>query len=92
MDDKFFEYLITFAAGFIALSIKYLQGKLQSVKAIFAEILIIVTVVFFILPAVIEYFELSPKIGYLMSWVLSYFNDPLLKKLGVKMEKKIEDL
>jgi len=79
---------ITFIAGSIALGTKYLQDKIKSRKLLLAELLLVVAFTFFVIPAVIEYFALSEKIGYLIAWVISYFNDKILSVVGFKIDKE----
>ena len=55
------------------------------------EMLIGASFAFFIVPAIVEYFELSLCMGTGITWLLTVFSEVVLKKFEVKLKNKIDD-
>jgi hypothetical protein len=85
-----YEYATMFIAGALGFTIKYLQGKMKNIKVIILNIVIVVSIVFVIVPAISEHFNLSLTINSVVVWVLSVFNDKLMRFVEKKIDNKIK--
>lgn len=91
----FWEYIAVFVASLVSIIYEMLRKAQDTInrKTMLVKLLGAVLVSFFIVPALIEYFELSIKIGLFITVIIAYGLDELLNatvKRGVKVINKEE--
>ena len=89
--DELIKIGVYFAAAITATVIKFLREEKKSFSFFMAEMLIGASFAFFIIPAAVEHFKLSFYVGTAITWLVTMFSQPVLKKLESKLTKKIED-
>ena len=87
------DYIFLFIASCISILYEMLQKAQDKLnrKALLVKLLGAVLVSFFLIPAIMEYFKLSLRIGLFFTVILAYGLDELLKatvKRGVKTIEK----
>lgn len=78
-------------AGSIGFIIRYLGNKMTNTKIILLNISIIVGIVFFIVPFLAEYFDLTYRTAAFLAWLFSTFNDKLMATLEIKVRDKFKE-
>ena len=87
------DYIFLFIASCVSIVYEMLQKAQDKLnrQTLFAKLLGAVLVSFFLIPAIMEYFKLSLRIGLFFTVILSYGLDELLKatvKRGIKTIEK----
>ena len=92
MNFNFFEYAAMFFSGIIAFAISYFKGKMKDLRIIIVNLLIVVSIVFFIVPFIAEYFHLSLKASCFITWVFTLFNEKLMVFLSEYIDKNTDKI
>ncbi len=81
-----------FIAATTASIIRYIRQEKKSFPVYMVEMLLGASFAFFVVPAIVEYWELSLYMGTGITWILTMFSETILKKVENKLVKKIDDV
>ena len=90
--EEFLKLVVYFIAAITASIIRFIRADKKSFPIFMLEMLLGASFAFFIVPAVVEHFELSLYMGTGITWLMTMFSETILKKLEKKLVKKIDDV
>jgi hypothetical protein len=85
MNKELQQYIMLFLAGTIPSVIRFLNLDKRNMRYFLIEILMGISVAFFIAPAMIEYYKLNIKTGCGITWVLAMFSEQMLRFFKKKL-------
>ena len=88
---EFKQYIIMAVGGIVTTAFKLLRGQDYTTKNIAMKILIGLIISVMIIPAVMEYFNLSVKIGLALTCFSTMCSEALIDIVEKKLPKKLED-
>ena len=90
--EEFLKLVAYFIAAITASIIRFIRTERKNFPIFMGEMLLGASFAFFIVPAVVEYFELSLYMGTGTTWLMTMFSETILKKLEEKLVKKIDNV
>ena len=90
--EEFLKLVVYFTAAITASIIRFIRTDKKNFPIFMVEMLLGASFAFFIVPAVVEYFELSLYMGTGITWLMTMFSETILKKLEEKLVKKIDNV
>ena len=90
--EELYKLIIYFVAAATATIIRFIRTERKNFPIFMGEMLLGASFAFFIVPAVVEHFELSLYMGTGITWLMTMFSETILKKLEEKLVKKIDDV
>ena len=90
--EEFLKLVVYFIAAITASIIRFIRTERKNFPIFMGEMLLGASFAFFIVPAVVEYFELSLYMGTGITWLMTMFSETILKKLEEKLVKKIDNV
>lgn len=90
--EELYKLIIYFTAAATATIIRFIRTERKNFPIFMGEMLLGASLAFFIVPAVVEYFELSLYMGTGITWLMTMFSETILKKLEEKLVKKIDNV
>ena len=90
--EELYKLLFYFLAATTASIIRYIRQEKKSFPIFMVEMLLGASFAFFIVPAIVEHWQLSLYMGTGITWIMTMFSETVLKKLESKLIKKIDDV
>ena len=96
MNNNFWDYVFLFLASLLSVLYEMLHKAQDNIKrsTLLMKLIGAILVSFFIVPAIMEYFDLTLKVGLFLTVIIAYGLDELLKatiKKGVSTINKKND-
>ncbi len=90
--EDLFKLGFYFVAATTASTIRYIRQEKKSFAVFMVEMLLGASFAFFVVPAIVEHWELSLYMGTGITWMLTMFSETVLKKLEQRIIKKIDNV
>ena len=90
--EELYKLVFYFVAAVTASLIRFIRIEKKNFPLFMGEMLLGASFAFFVVPAIVEYFELSLYMGTGITWLLTMFSEVVLKKLEGKLKNKIDDV
>lgn len=90
--EELLKLLFYFVAATTASMIRYIRQEKKSFPVFMLEMLLGASFAFFIVPAVVEHWQLSLYMGTGLTWLLTMFSETVLNKFKKGIVKKIDDV
>ena len=81
-----------FVAAITASVIRFIRADKKNFPIFMGEMLLGASFAFFIVPAVVEHFQLSLYMGTGITWLLTMFSETVLNRFKKNLVKKIDDV
>ena len=85
MNEELKKYIVLFLAGVFPAMIRFLNLEKRNMRYFLIEVMTGISFAFFIAPAVIEYYNLSLKLGCGVTFILAYFSEQVLRIFKKKL-------
>lgn len=85
------EYIYLVIAGLFTAAFKLIRENTSEARTIALSVMVSILVVVFMVPALMDYFKLSLRIGLGLAVTLTLISDKLIYLLEKKLPKKLED-
>lgn len=89
--EELLKLVVYFIAAVVASLIKFLKNKRKSFSTFLIEMLMGASFAFFIVPAFVDYYDLSVSFGTGLTWAMTMLSESILSKIESKLNSKIDD-
>lgn len=90
-DGELYKISFYLSSAIVATIIKFIKSKERSYKMLVAEILTGASFAFFLVPMIVEHWDLTLSAGTGLTWILTIFSKEVLDRVKSKLIKKIDD-
>lgn len=90
--EELYKLVFYFIAAITASVIRFIRTDKKNFPIFMGEMLLGASFAFFIVPAVVEHFQLSLYMGTGLTWLLTMFSETVLNRFKKNLIKKIDDV
>lgn len=90
--EELYKLVFYFVAAITASVIRFIRTDKKNFPIFMGEMLLGASFAFFIVPAVVEHFQLSLYMGTGLTWLLTMFSETVLNRFKKNLVKKIDDV
>ena len=90
--EELYKLVFYFVAAITASVIRFIRTGKKNFPIFMGEMLLGASFAFFIVPAVVEHFQLSLYMGTGLTWLLTMFSETVLNRFKKNLVKKIDDV
>lgn len=90
--EELYKLVFYFVAAITASVIRFIRADKKNFPIFMGEMLLGASFAFFIVPAVVEHFQLSLYMGTGITWLLTMFSETVLNRFKNNLVKKIDDV
>lgn len=90
--EELYKLIFYFVAAITASVIRFIRAEKKNFPVFMAEMLLGASFAFFIVPAIVEHFQLSLYMGTGLTWLLTMFSETVLSRFKKNLIKKIDDV
>ena len=90
--EELYKLVFYFVAAITASVIRFIRADKKNFPIFMGEMLLGASFAFFIVPAVVEHFQLSLYMGTGITWLLTMFSETVLNRFKKNLVKKIDDV
>ena len=90
--EELYKLVFYFVAAITASVIRFIRTDKKNFPIFMGEMLLGASFAFFIVPAVVEHFQLSLYMGTGITWLLTMFSETVLNRFKKNLVKKIDDV
>lgn len=90
--EELYKLIFYFVAAITASVIRFIRTDKKNFPIFMGEMLLGASFAFFIVPAIVEHFQLSLYMGTGLTWLLTMFSETVLNRFKKNLIKKIDDV
>ncbi len=90
--EELYKLIFYFVAAITASVIRFIRTDKKNFPIFMGEMLLGASFAFFIVPAIVEHFQLSLYMGTGLTWLLTMFSETVLNRFKKNLIKKRDDV
>lgn len=90
--EELYKLIFYFVAAITASVIRFIRTDKKNFPIFMGEMLLGASFAFFIVPAIVEHFQLSLYMGTGLTWLLTMFSETVLNRFKKNLIKKVDDV